>query len=61
VSQAHCDLEVFIVSVALQRETNNVLETLHQSSVADTPLVLAVVGVDVRNKNRDSTVGLDLL
>ena len=61
MGDAHCDLEVLIVRVALQGKANDVLETLHQCTVADTPLVLAVVGIDVGNQDCDTAVGFYLL
>ena len=61
MGDAHCDLEVLIVSVSLKGKANDVLETFHQCTIADTPLVLAVVGIDVGNKDCDTAVGFYLL
>lgn len=45
--------------MALEGKTDDVLEPFHQGSVADTPLVLAVVRINVGNQKGNATVSLD--
>ena len=54
------NLIVSSVSVPMKRESDNVLESLHQGSVTSAKLVLALVGCIVRDHECEATLRLNV-
>ena len=60
VCDTHRHLEVFSVRMALQRKADNMLESFHEGTVANAPLMLGAIRVNVGNENGKSSIGFNL-